>query len=41
LFVGDTISDKMAAEKADVKFVGFRIDGDKRIDNLKELGGLI
>ncbi len=38
LFVGDTIFDKMAAEKAGIRFVGFGIDGDHRI---KEISGLL
>ncbi len=37
LFVGDTKWDRIASEKADVKFIGFRIGSDKRIDDLKEL----
>jgi phosphoglycolate phosphatase len=37
IFVGDTKWDRMAAEKANVKFVGFRIDGDKRIEKFSEL----
>jgi len=37
LFVGDTEWDRMAASKAKVKFVGFRMDSDERIDDLKEL----
>ena len=41
LFVGDTKYDKMAAEKAGIKFIGFKIDGDKKINNLKELVEII
>ena len=41
VFVGDTIWDGMAASKAGVKFVGFKIEGDKRIEDLKELVELI
>ena len=37
LFVGDTMWDKMAAERANITFVGFKINGDKRISDLKEL----
>ena len=42
LFVGDTIWDKMAAEKAGIKFIGFNgVEGDKTINNLKEIVGLV
>ncbi len=41
LFIGDTIWDKMAAKKANIKFVGFRQDGDKRISSLKELPNMV
>jgi len=41
LFIGDTIWDKMAAENADIKFVGFKLDAKKRIEDLKELVELI
>jgi len=41
LFVGDTIWDKMAAEAADVEFVGFQIDSKNRIEDLKELIELV
>ena len=37
LFIGDTKWDRLAAEKANIKFIGFRIDGNERIDDLKEL----
>ena len=37
LFVGDTMWDKMAAERANITFVGFKINGDKRIENLTEV----
>lgn len=37
LFVGDTRWDRMAAEKAKIKFIGFKQNGDKRIESLKEL----
>ena len=36
-YVGDTIYDKQAAEKAKIKFIGYEIDGDERVDDLKEL----
>lgn len=41
LFIGDTIWDKMAAERAGIKFIGFKIDGDLKVDNLKELVSMI
>ncbi|MFH2027732.1 MAG: HAD family hydrolase [Nanoarchaeota archaeon] len=41
VFIGDSIFDKLAAEKASVKFIGFKIDGDERIDDFNELSGLI
>ena len=37
LFVGDTKWDKMAATNANVKFVGFRMDGDIEVNMLKEV----
>jgi len=37
IFVGDTIWDKLAAEAADIEFIGFQIDSETRIDNLKDL----
>jgi HAD superfamily hydrolase (TIGR01549 family) len=37
MFIGDTVWDKIAAQRANVYFIGFGIDGDKRIDKLKEL----
>ena len=37
IFVGDAKVDKEAARKAGSYFVGFKIDGDKRISGLKEL----
>jgi HAD superfamily hydrolase (TIGR01549 family) len=37
VYVGDTIWDKIASEKADVKFIGVRIEGDERIEKLYEL----
>ena len=35
--VGDTDLDIIACKKAGCYAVGFKIDGDKKIDNLKEL----
>ncbi|HLC96768.1 MAG TPA: HAD family hydrolase [Candidatus Nanoarchaeia archaeon] len=40
IFIGDTIWDKMAAEKAGIKFVGFRLDGN-RIEALPALVGMV
>jgi HAD superfamily hydrolase (TIGR01549 family) len=37
IFIGDTIWDKIAAENAGIRFIGFGIDGDKRIGKLEEL----
>jgi len=37
LFVGDTKWDRIASKKAKIKFIGFKTDGDERIDDLKEL----
>jgi len=37
LFIGDTVWDKMAAEKAGIKFIGFGIDGDIKVNELKEV----
>ncbi len=37
IFVGDAKVDKEAARKAGSYFVGFKINGDKKIDNLREL----
>ena len=37
LFVGDTIWDKIASEKAKIAFVGVGIDGDYRIEKLSDL----
>ena len=36
-YVGDTIYDKQASEKAKIKFIGYKIDGDERVDDLGEL----
>jgi len=41
VFVGDTIWDRMAAGKAKVKFIGYRIKGDERIGSLEELNSLL
>ncbi len=37
VFVGDTQWDAMAAKAAGITFIGFGIDGDKRVDSLIEL----
>ena len=41
LFVGDTKWDRMAASNADVKFVGFRIKGDIKVNMLKEVASYV
>jgi len=41
LFVGDAIYDAEAARGAGIRFVGFRRDGDDRIESLEELTGLL
>ena len=41
LFVGDTKWDRMAAKKAGIRFIGYRIDGDKKIDNLIEITEIV
>ena len=41
LYVGDTIWDSVACKGADVRFVGFGIDGDFRIDTLSGLLAII
>ena len=41
LFVGDTVWDKLASEKAGVKFVGLGIEGDEKISELSGLLELI
>ena len=40
-FVGDTRWDRMAAGKAKLRFVGYKIDGDGRVEDLKGLLSLI
>ncbi|MBU0628946.1 MAG: HAD family hydrolase [Nanoarchaeota archaeon] len=37
LFIGDTIYDKQAAEAAKVKFIGYKTDGDFRVDDLRDI----
>ncbi|MBR9699227.1 HAD family hydrolase [Candidatus Woesearchaeota archaeon] len=37
LFVGDSLTDKKAAKAAHTPFVGYGLDGEYRINNLKEL----
>lgn len=41
VLIGDTVYDKQAAEAAGCMFIGYKIDGDKRIDDLKELMDVI
>lgn len=41
MFVGDTRYDREAAQRAGIRFVGYRIDGDDRIESLPELTNLI
>ncbi|MBD3163610.1 HAD-IA family hydrolase [Candidatus Woesearchaeota archaeon] len=37
VFIGDTIYDKMAAEKAGIRFIGMRLGKGERIDSLAEI----
>jgi phosphoglycolate phosphatase len=37
IFIGDTIWDKIAAEKAAVRFIGLKLEGNERIERLNEL----
>lgn len=37
IFVGDTAFDREAARRAAIYFVGFRIDGDHRVESLHEI----
>lgn len=41
VFIGDTIWDRIAAKKAKIKFVGLRIDGNQRIEDLSDLLKLV
>jgi phosphoglycolate phosphatase/AHBA synthesis associated protein len=41
IFIGDTIWDKIAAEKAGISFIGFGIDGDYRVEKLSEIFRII
>ena len=41
LFVGDTIWDKRAAEAAKVKFIGYDIDAETKINDLIKLKELV
>jgi len=41
VFIGDTIYDKQAAAKAGIRFIGYKIDGDNRIDDFKNLLSVI
>jgi HAD superfamily hydrolase (TIGR01509 family) len=40
-FIGDTIWDKIAAEKANITFIGLKLDATNRIDSLSELVRLV
>ena len=40
IYIGDTNFDREAARRAMIRFVGYRIDGDVRIEALRELVGL-
>jgi len=40
VFVGDTKFDREAARRAAIRFVGYRIDGDVRIESLREIADL-
>lgn len=41
VFVGDTINDKQASKKAGMAFIGYKIDGDFKVDDLRKISGLI
>lgn len=41
LFVGDTKWDRMAAVAAGIKFVGYKIDGDIKVNMLKEVASYV
>lgn len=41
VFVGDTKFDREAAQRAGIRFVGYRIDGDLRIESLIEIVELL
>jgi phosphoglycolate phosphatase len=41
VFVGDTNFDREAAHRAGIRFAGYRIDGDVRIESLSEIVGLV
>lgn len=41
VFIGDTEWDMIAADGANIKFIGLRTEGDKRIEEIKELINLI
>jgi len=40
VFVGDTKYDREAARRAAIRFIGYRIDGDVRVESLREIVGL-
>src|SRR5262249_13388230 len=40
IFVGDTAFDREAARRAAIYFVGFRTDGDHRVESLHEIAPL-
>ncbi|MCK5282947.1 MAG: HAD family hydrolase [Nanoarchaeota archaeon] len=41
IFIGDTIWDKKAAEKAGVRFIGFKLDSEEKIEALSEILDII
>ncbi len=41
VFVGDTRYDREAASRAGIRFIGYRIDGDPRIESLAEIPFLV
>jgi phosphoglycolate phosphatase-like HAD superfamily hydrolase len=41
MFVGDTNFDREAARRARIGFAGYRIDGDVRIESLREIVKLV
>ena len=41
VFVGDTIYDREAAGRAQIRFIGYRIDGDERIESLPAILSIV
>jgi HAD superfamily hydrolase (TIGR01549 family) len=41
VFIGDTVWDKIASEKAGVEFIGFQLDTEKTIEKIEELPYLL